>query len=440
MSDLNLLQLAEELVEFGRKNGASQVEVSIQQGTNFSVDVREGEIEKLMEAVSKNLGLRLFVDGKMARASSSDLSKDTLNKLMLNAILRAKLSSADPFAGLPEKEPVTIDVASLKIYDPAVLEMAPEKKIAAAKEVEAICLKDRRIAKSYGSTFNTYMGERFLANSNGFSGAFKRTNCSNGVYLQAGEDPNLFDEGWSDTSVHLEKLELPETIAKKAIHRVTRLIGGKKIESQNVPVVFEPPMTAGLLNFFATCVSGNNIYLKQSFLAGKIGEKVGNDLVNIIDDGLMPGALGTELFDGEGVPLRKTTLIEKGTLKNYLLDTYSAKKLGMKTTGNSGGPNNLYLAAGSFTPEQIIKSVDKGLFLTGTIGFGQVPTTGDISRGAFGIWIEKGELTYPVAEITISGNLAQLLQGIQMVGNDLQFKDSITGPTIKVAEMTVGGK
>jgi len=440
MSDRNLLQLAEELVEFGRKNGASQVEVSIQQGTNFSVDVREGEIEKLMEAVSKNLDLRVFVDSKMARASSSDLSKDTLSKLILNAIQRAKLSSSDPFAGLPEKETITIDVASLKIYDPAVLDMAPEKKIAAAKEVEAICLKDKHIAKSYGSTFNTHIGERFLANSNGFSGAYRRTNCSNGISLQAGKDPNLFDEGWSDTSVHLEKLESPETIAKKAIYRVTRLIGGKKIESQNVPVVFEPPMTAGLLNFFATCVSGNSIYLKQSFLAGKIGEKVGNDLVNIIDDGLMPGALGTELFDGEGVPLRKTVLIEKGTLKNYLLDTYSAKKLKMKTTGNSGGPNNLYFAAGSSTQEQIIKSVDKGLFLIGTIGFGEVPTTGDISRGAFGIWIEKGELTYPVAEITISGNLAQLLQGIQMVGNDLQFKDSITGPTVKVAEMTVGGK
>lgn len=440
MKDQNLLQLAEELVGFGQKNGASQVEVSIQQGTNFSVDVREGEIEKLTEAVSKGLGLRIFVEGRVARASSSDFSKDTLQKLVTNAILRAKLSSADPFAGLPEKEAVTVDAASLKIFDPAVLEMAPEKKIAAAKEVEAICLKDKRIAKSYGSSFNTYIGERFLANSNGFSGAFKRTSCSNGVYLQAGEDPNLFDEGWSDTSVHLEKLESPEAIAKKAIHRVTRLIGGKKIESQNVSVVFEPPMTAGLLNFFATCVSGNNVYLKQSFLVGKIGEKVGNDLVNIIDDGLMPGALGTELFDGEGVPLRKKNLIEKGILKNYLLDTYSAKKLGMKTTGNSGGPNNLYLAAGSSTPEQIIKSVEKGLFLTGTIGFGQVPTTGDISSGAFGIWIEKGELTYPVAEITISGNLAQLLQGIQMVGNDLQFKDSITGPTIKVAEMTVGGK
>jgi PmbA protein len=440
MSEINLLKTAEELVDFTKKNGASQVEVTIGQGSNFSVDVREGEIEKLTEAVSKNLGLRVFVEGKMARASSSDLSKDTLNKLVLNAIQRAKLSSADPLAGLPEKEPLTIDVASLKIYDPAIVEMAPEKKIAAAKEVEEISRADRRVKKSYGSTFRTYVGERFLANSNGFSGSFKRTNCSNGVYLQAGEGENLFDEGWSDSSVHLANLESPEVIAKKAIHRVTRLIGGKKIESQNVPVVFEAPMTSELLNFFATCVDGKSVYLKQSFLAGKIGEKVGNELVTILDDGLIPAGPGTELFDGEGVPLRKTVVVEKGVLKNYLLDTYAGKKLGMKTTGNSGGPNNLYLAAGTSTPEQIIKSVEKGLFLTGTIGFGLVATTGDISRGAFGLWIEKGELTYPVAEITISGNLGQLLQGIQMVGNDLQFKDSISAPTIKVAEMTVGGK
>ncbi len=440
MKDQNLLKLTEELVEFGLKNGASQVEVSVSQGTNFKVDILQDEIEKLTEAVSKGLGLRIFVEGKVARASSSDFSEDTLQKLIKNAVHRARLSSADPLAGLPEKEPLAVDAASLKIYDPAILEMAPEKKIAAAKETEAICLADKRIKKTFGSSFSTYIGERYLSNSNGFSGSFKRTSCSCGVYLQAGEGSNLFDEGWYDSSVNLEGLESAETIAKKAIHRVTRLIGGRKVESQNVPVVFEPPMTAEILGFFSTCVRGNSVYLKQSFLAGKIGEKIGNESVTIIDDGLKIGAPGTEPFDSEGVPLRKTVIMEKGILKNYLLDTYAARKLSMKSTGNSGGPNNLYLAAGLSTPEQIIKSVDKGLFLTGTIGFGQVPTTGDISRGAFGIWIEKGELSYPVSEITISGNLAQLLQSIQMIGNDLQFKDSITGPTIKVAEMTVSGK
>jgi len=440
MNTGNLLDLAQELVAFGRKNGASQVEVSVRQGTEFSLDVREGEIERLTEAATKGLSLRIFAEGKVARASSSDLSKDTLSKLITNAIQRARFSSADPLSGLPENEPLTVDLNALQMYDPLISEMDPEKKIAAAKQTEAICLGDKRIKKSYGSSFGTYIGEVYLANSNGFGGSYKRTSCSCGVYLQAGEEPNLFDEGWSDESRSLAGLENPETIAKKAIHRVTRLIGGRKVESQNVPVVMEPPMTGSLLSFFFSCVNGSGVYLKQSFLAGKIGEKIAADNVTIIDDGLLPGGPGTKPFDGEGVPTRKTVVVEKGVLKSYLMDTYAARKLATKSTGNSLGANNLYLAAGKSTAEEIIASVDKGLLLTGTIGFGLVPTTGDISRGAFGLWIEKGEIVYPVAEITISGNLGQVLRGVEMVGSDLEFKDSVTGPTIKIAEMTVGGK
>ena len=440
MSTDNLLGLAEDLVSSGRKKGASQVEVSIREGTEFSVDVREGEIEKLAEAGSKNLSLRVFVEGKIARASSSDLSKETLNRLIENAIERAKLSSADPLAGLPEKGTLSVDAGSLKIYDPAVVDMPPEKKIAAARATEAICLSDKRVKKSFGAGFRTTVGAVYLANSNGFGSSYPRTSCSCSVYLQSGEGSNLFDEGWGDESHSVADLESPEEIARKAIDRVARLIGGRKVETQNVPVVLEPPMTASLLSFFNTCISGNNVYLKQSFLAGKVGEKVGNDLVTIVDDGLLPGGIGTKPFDGEGVPTRKTVVMERGVLKSYLMDTYAAKKLGMKSTGNASGANNLYLAAGTPTPEEIIKSVEKGLYLTGTIGFGLVPTTGDISRGAFGLWIEKGEIAFPVSEITISGTLGQSLHGIQMVGNDLKFKDSITGPTIKIAEMTVGGK
>lgn len=440
MSRDNLLGLAEDLVAFGRKNGAGQVEVSVREGSEFTVEVREGEIEKLTEAGSKNLSLRVFVDGKVARASSSDLSQETLRRLMANAIQRAALSSADPLAGLPEKQPVTADAVALKIFDPAVVELPPEKKIEAAKKTEAICLADKRVRKSFGSSFGTTAASFSLANSSGFSGTYRRTICSCGVYLQAGEGTNLYDEGWSDDSPSFANLERPEEIAATAVHRVTRLIGGRKVPTQNVPVVFEPPMTGSLLGFFNTCVSGNNVYLRQSFLAGKLGERVGNGRVTIIDDGTMPGGIGTKPFDGEGVPTRKTVVVEKGVLKSYLMDTYASKKLGLQSTGNYSGANNLYLAAGTSTPEEIIRSIDKGLLLTGTIGFGLVPTTGDISRGAFGLWIEKGEIAYPVAEITISGNLGQLLNGVEMVGNDLRFKDAITGPTIKVAEMTVGGK
>jgi PmbA protein len=435
-----LVLLSEELLAYGKSKGATEMEISISDGSEFSVDFREGKIERLVEAGQQRLALRVFVEGKVARASSSDLSKDTLTGLVENAIERAKIATADQYAGLPENETIEVETDALEIFDPKIVEMPPEKKINAARETEAICLKDKRIKKSYGASFSTTVGEVVLANSNGFSSSYKRTSCSCGVGLQTGEGENLFDEGWSDSSVNLHKLLPPEEIAKIAIQRATRLIGGRKVDTQIVPVVFEYPMTGSLLSFLYTCVSGRNIYLKQSFLAEKIGERIGVDLVTVIDDGLIPGAPGTKPFDSEGVAAGKTTVIESGVLKSYLVDTYAGRKLNMKSTGNASGANNLYLAPGKHTPKQIIKSVDKGLLLTGTIGFGLVPTTGDISRGAVGMWIENGEIAYPVAEITISGNLGQILNGIEMVGNDLEFRQSLAGPTIKVREMTIGGK
>ena len=435
-----LLDLAESLVSYGRKKGADEVQVHVNEGSEFSVDVREGKIEKLEEAKERDLSLKVIVDQKVATASSSDLTKPTLHHLVENAIARAKVSSPDPFSGLPEKEAIRVDVKDLKIFDPKIIGLSPEKKIEAAKKTEAICLAADGVKKSHGASFGSFEGTIALANSNGFSGAYDRTSCSCGVYLQSGEGDNLFDEGWYDYSRNIDNLMTPEAIAKKAIHRVTRLIGARKIETQKVPVVLEPPMTGSLLRFLYQCVHGNNIYMKRSFLVDKLGETVGNELINIIDNGLLPGGPATRPFDGEGVPVRKTVVFEKGVLKNYLLNTYSAKKLNLKSTGNASGANNLYLEAGKHTQEEIIRSVDKGLLLVDTIGQGEEETSGDISKGAFGMWIENGELAYPVAEITISGNLGEILKQIEMVGNDLEIRRSISGPTIKIAEMTIGGK
>jgi len=435
-----LLRLAESLVAYGRKKGAHEVEVFIQEGSEFSVDIREGNVEKLVEAGAKGLSLKVILDQRVATASSSDLSKETLHHLVENAIRRAKISSPDPFAGLPENKKIAVDIEKLKLFDPKILELSPEEKIAAARKTEAICLADKRIKKSYGASFGTSVGTACLSNSNGFCGVYRQTTCSCGVFLQAGEGHNLIEEGKYDFSRNLSDLMSPEAVAKEAIHRLTRLIGARKIETQNVPVVLEPEMTGSLLGFLYTCVNGNSVYLKQSFLADRRNEKVGNDLVTVFDDGRIAGAPGTRPFDREGVPTQKTPVIEKGILKNYLTDTYSGRKLNMKSTGNGSGPNNLYLSAGTAAPEEIIQSVDKGLLLTGTIGQGLVPVTGDISRGAFGMWIENGEIAYPVAEITISGNLGKILQEIEMIGNDLEFKRSVTGPTIKIKEMTIGGK
>ena len=434
-----LLGLAESLVAYGKQKGADQVEVLIGDGSEFSVDVREGNVEKLVEAGSKELNLKVILDQRVATASSSDLSTETLHRLVDNAIERAKLSNQDEFAGLPAKEEITAKVADLKIYDAAIVGLAPEKKIARAREIEAICRGDKRIQKSYGANFSTNVGATILANSNGFGAAYEGTFCSCGVQLQAGTGDNLFDEGKFDFASSLSGLMAPEALAKEAIHRVTRLIGARKVPTQDVPVVLEPEMSSELLQFFLNCVQGSSVYRKQTFLADKIGTKVAHERVSIVDDGLMPGVPGAKPFDREGVPTRRTAVIDKGVLKSYLLDTYAARKLKMQPTGNASGANNLFLVAGTSSPADIIRSVDRGLLLTGTIGFGLVPTTGDISRGAFGMWIEGGEIAYPVAEITIAGNLGTMLQGMEMIGNDLEYKRFVSGPTIKVASMTIGG-
>jgi PmbA protein len=263
------------------------------------------------------------------------------------------------------------------------------------------------------------------------------------VGLQAGETDAKVEGYWGCSKRHYKELESPEEIAEKAIQRTVRQLGAKKIKTQNVPAVFEPSITSGVLGFLFACVSGTAIYQKASYLFGKLGQKIGNELVTVYDDALMPGKLGSKPFDSEGVPCQRTPVINKGVLENYLCNTYAAKKLKLKSTGNCQGGgvgfHNFYLQPGRHEPEEIIQSVERGLLLTRTIGHGLNPVTGDISRGAYGLWIEKGEIAYPVTEITVSGNLGRMLNEVEMVGNDLDFRGPVAGPTIKIREITVGG-
>jgi len=441
MTNEAMQALAEKLVVYGRKKGASEIEVIVREGSEFTANVREQAVENLTEAGSRGLSLRALVEGKTATAGSSDLSEDALTRLVDNAVARAQMAGKDAFAGLPELETVTARVEELGMFDPRILELTPEAKIDTAKKLETTGLSlDKRVNKSLGSTFRTYEGRTILVNSKGFTGSFKRTFAVSGVGFQGGEGENLIQDYWYEVATGLDRLPGADEIAGKAVKRVARLLGARKVETQNVPLVMEPPLTGQFLEFLANCVGGQSIARRQSFLVDKLGQKVGNDLVTIVDDGLMPGGQGTVPFDSEGVPSRTTPVIEKGVLKNYLLDTYYGRKLKLASTGNASGATNFFWKAGESTPEQIIKSVDRGLYITNTIGLGTVPTTGDWSVGAYGLWIEKGELAFPVAEITISANIGELLQSVEMVGRDLEFHGSVNGPTVKFAEVTVGGK
>lgn len=310
-------------------------------------------------------------------------------------------------------------------------------------ETERIGLSDKRITNSYGASFETRVIRTTLVNSFGFSQEYEETFCSLGLGLQAGETDNKVEGSWSSVKRIFKDLETPEKIASTCVERTVRQLNARKIQTQVAPVVFEPPMTSWLLGFLFACVSGSAIYQKTSFLADRLGEKVAGEEIYISDDGLMPGMLGTTPFDSEGVSSQKTKILDKGILKNYLCNTYAAKKLKLRSTGNADGggigPHNFYLHAGTLPPEKIVSTLDRGLILIRTLGHGLNPINGDISRGAFGLWVEKGEIVYPVSEITISGNLGRILNSIEKIGNDVEFRSSVVGPTIQISELTIAG-
>jgi len=442
----SLRDLAEALVAYARKCGADEADVTVIDGYEFNVDVRRGRIETLVEAGSRSAGVRVIKDKKTAYTSSSDLDMGTLRRLVRNAVRRAGLGNPDEFAGLPPLAEELVDAAALDLCDPAVAGLDSKTKIALATETERAALRDKRITNSYGATFASNESRSVLVQSNGFAGEYEQTYCGLGIGLPAGGTDDRVEDSWSSSKRHFRELEPPEEVARKAVERTVRQLRPRKIRTQNVPVIFEPTQTSWLLGFLFACVSGTSVYQKATFLEGRLGQRIGNERITVVDDALRPGALGSHPFDSDGLPCRRTVVVEKGVLRSYLCNYYAARKLGLRSTGsadgNGVGPSNFYLepGPGAMSSKDIIAGTKKGLLLIRTLGHGLNSVTGDISRGAFGLWIEDGEIAYPVSEITISGNLGRILESIEAVGTDLEFLSPVTGPTIKVAEMTVAGE
>ena len=440
-----LRDLAEALVAYARKCGADEAEVSVSDGNEFDVEVRKGRIETLVEADSRSAGVRVIKDKKTAFASSSDLEMGTLRRLVRNAVRRAELGSPDEYAGLAPLAKGQVDAAALDLYDPAIAGLDSKTKIALARETERLALRDKRITNSYGASFGSNEIRSVLALTNGFVGEYEQTYCGLGVGLQAGDTDHRVEDSWSSSKRHFKELETPAEIARKAVERTVRQLNPRKIRTQNVPVIFDQTQTAWLLGFLFGCITGTAVYQKATFLEGKLGGRIGNDRITVIDDALMRGALGSHPFDSDGLPCRRTVVVEKGVLRSYLCNYYAARKLGLESTGSADGsgvgPGNFYLqpGPGALSPQDIIAGTKKGLLLIRTLGHGLNSVTGDISRGAFGLWIEDGAIAYPVTEVTISGNLGRILESIEAVGTDLEFHGPIVGPTVKVAEMTISG-
>jgi PmbA protein len=450
MERLDLTQeLARDILAKSKANGATGADVVMVESDSFFVTVRMGEIEKISQAGEKRLGLRLFIGNSSASASTSDISSESIERLVKDTTQMARATAQDPYGGLPPPEDLAREIPDLDLSDDGAHSVSVDEKIRIAMEVEKSALSfDSRITNSEGAEFSNGFGRVIYANSSGFSGEYHGSTFSDSVSPVARVNGSMQRDYWYSSNRKFSRLESPTSVGEKAAARVLRRLGARKVNTCECPIVFDPEMAASLLRSLASAISGYALYKGASFLLGKLDTRIASELVTVIDDGTIPGALGSRPFDGEGLPVRRKIVVDKGQLKSYLLDTYSGKKLGLRSTGNASrsvgdspgvAPMNFFLQSGSHSPDEIIGSVSDGFYVTELIGFGVNMVTGDYSRGAAGLWIDNGQLAYPVEEVTIAGNLKDIFQNIEMVGSDLELRGRIAAPTLKISRMTVAG-
>jgi PmbA protein len=452
---LDLESLAADVVALAVKAGATDAEAAVREGDEFSVNVRLGQVETLKDSGSRGLGLRVFLGKKSASASTSDLTPEGIRQLVDGALALAKVTEEDPFSGLAEAGEFGSYAGDLHLYGEDVYSLEGAERIEWARRAEAAALAvDPRITNSDGGSFQTVTGRRVLANSRGFLGSTRSTyaGVSASPMAEDADGSKQVDYWWSGAR-RVADLESPESVGMEAARRVLRRLGARRVPTQRVPIVFAPEVAGTLLGSLFEAVSGDAIWRQASFLAGKLGEQIAAPALTLVDDNtmLLPngmGGFGCSPFDGEGLPSLRTVVVEKGVLQSYLLNTYTARKLGMKSTHNASrglagapgiGCGNLHLEPGTQTPEQIIAEIPAGLYVTSLMGFGVNTVTGDYSRGATGLWIENGVLTYAVEEVTIAGNLAEMLRNVTAIGSDLVFRGAIASPTLRIDGMTIAG-
>ncbi|HEY1805130.1 MAG TPA: TldD/PmbA family protein [Terracidiphilus sp.] len=452
---IDLEALVADIVAQAVKAGASDAEAVVREGDEFSVNVRMGEVETLKESGSRGLGLRVFLGKRSGSASTSDLTADGIRQLVDGALALAKVTEEDPFAGLPEAGEFGKADGDLHLYFDDVYSLEGKERIEWARRAEAAAMAaDERITNSDGGSFDASTGRKAMANSRGFVGSYRTSYAGvSAAPLATDANGRMQRDGWWSSARCFAHLESPEAVGAEAARRTLRRLGARRVATQCVPIVFAPETARSLIGSVFEAASGDSIWRSASFLAGKLGETIGAANVTIVDDNIMllptgVGGFGTSPFDDEGLASQRTVVVENGVLRNYLLNSYTARKLGMKSTHNAArglagapgiGCGNLFLEPGPLAPEEIIAEVPAGLYVTGLMGFGTNLVTGDYSRGATGLWIENGHLTHAVEEVTVAGNLAEMLRNITAIGKDLEFRGAVASPTLRIDGMTIAG-
>lgn len=452
-SEKALLSLGDRVVQLAVAGGADVAEAVASSGSHLSIKVRKQQRELVEEAGSRSVGVRVMLGQQVAVTHSSDVSEEGIQQLVGSAIELARLSEPDDFAGPPDPELLhrSLNLPDLKLADEAVLGVDAQAALGWTTEAEQAAFDaDDRITNSEGANASRATGSTALVTSGGFRGATTGTYASLVVKPVADDSDGKKRSGFHWTARrHLAELDAPKSVGEEAARRTLRKLGARKVDTQEAPVVFDPDAGRSILGLLGGCVLGNAIWRRSSYLLDRLDTTVASSMVTVVDDPLIPKAPGSRAFDGEGLLARKNTIVERGVLKTYLLDSYCGRKLGMASTasasrGSSGGvgpsTSNLHLLPGDISAEQLIGDTKQGLFVTEMMGFGFNAVTGDFSRGASGFWIENGELAFPVSEVTISLNLDTLLQRIDAVANDQDMRTATVTPTFRVSAMTIAGR
>jgi len=430
------------------ERGATAADGFLVEDTSFSASVRLGQVDTVTHSREQRLSIRVFAGRASAAASTSDLSRSSLERVVDEATALARVTAEDPYAGLPDPAELIDRVPDLALEDREAGEPAPEEKIEIARRAEAAALAvDPRITNSEGAEYFDRRARYAYATSAGFARGYATSSYGITVTPVASQNGEMQRDAWYTTARRRRALEDAEAVGRTAAARALRRLGARKVKTAEVPVIFDPDTAASLVRAIAGAASGPSLYRRASFLLDRLGTRVAAPAVTIVDDGCLEAALGSRPFDGEGLATRRTAVVQEGVLASYLLDTYSARKLGLASTHHASrdgtgvgvGTTNLMLLPGSDTPEALIRSVKRGLYVTDLIGFGVNGVTGDYSRGAAGLWIDDGELAYPVEEVTVAGNLLEMLDRVEGIGNDLVLRDRTASPTLKIARMVVAG-